>query len=156
MANFRQNCARSRLYQNENLQVNTRLTAFFKIYQILKLNFLKIRKILQNLQHLQKFCWIFTKIADFSNRFFAKILRSQRCKSMQILQSLKNAVERIFSCKIWLRYSRERARQKFAKFAKNLPIFPILLLQQHSPTHDWPDAKGSHGGYHSTLVPHIL
>ena len=31
------------------------------------------------------FCWNFTKIADFSNRFFAKILRLQRCKSMQIL-----------------------------------------------------------------------
>ena len=28
---------------------------------------------------------IFIKIADFSNRFFAKILRMQRCKSMQIL-----------------------------------------------------------------------
>ena len=35
LANFRQNCARFRLYQNEILQVNTRLTAFFKIYQII-------------------------------------------------------------------------------------------------------------------------
>ena len=30
-------------------------------------------------------CSIFTKIADFSNQFFAKILRLQRCRSMQIL-----------------------------------------------------------------------
>ena len=38
---------------------------------------------------------------------------------MQTLSSLKNAVERIFSCKISFWYSRERARQKFAKFSKN-------------------------------------
>ena len=31
-----------------------------------------------------KFCENFTKITDFSNLFFAKILRLQRCKSMQI------------------------------------------------------------------------
>ena len=31
-AKFRQNFARFRLYQNQILQVNTRLTAFFKIY----------------------------------------------------------------------------------------------------------------------------
>ena len=30
---------------------------------------------------LQFFCRNFTKIADFSNRFFAKILRSQHCRS---------------------------------------------------------------------------
>ena len=35
LAKFRQNFARFRLYQNEILQVNTRLTAFFKIYQII-------------------------------------------------------------------------------------------------------------------------
>ena len=38
-----------------------------------------------NFATFAKFCWIFTKIADFSNRFFAKILRLQRCKRMQIL-----------------------------------------------------------------------
>ena len=37
------------------LQVNMRLIAFFKIYQILKLKFLKFDKILQILRHLQKF-----------------------------------------------------------------------------------------------------
>ena len=42
-------------------------------------------------QHFAKFatftffCWNFTKIAVFSNRFFAKIWRLQRCKRMQIL-----------------------------------------------------------------------
>ena len=41
--------------------------------------------VLQNLQHLQKCCRIFTKIADFSNRFFSKFLRLQWRKSMQIL-----------------------------------------------------------------------
>ena len=32
---------------------------------------------------------------------------------------MKNAVKRIFCCKISFWYSRERARQKFAKFSKN-------------------------------------
>ena len=67
------------------LQENMRFAAFFKIYQIIKLNFLKFDKILQDLRHLHFFCWNFTKIAVFSNRFFAKILRLQRCKRMQIL-----------------------------------------------------------------------
>ena len=84
-ANFRQNVARFRLYRHRSLQVNTRFSAFFKIYQIIKLNFLKFGKILQILRHLQNFCWIFTGIADLSNRFFAKILRLQRCTRMQIL-----------------------------------------------------------------------
>ena len=48
--------ARSRLYQSEILQENMRFTAFFKIYQILKLKFLKFDKILQILRHLQFFC----------------------------------------------------------------------------------------------------
>ena len=37
---------------------------------------------------------------------------------------MKNAVERIFSCKISFSYSRERARQKFAKFSKNA-VLPL-------------------------------
>ena len=51
--------ARSRLYRSRFLQVNMRFAAFFKIYQIIKLNFLKFGNILQFLQflrHLQKFC----------------------------------------------------------------------------------------------------
>ena len=55
LAKFRQNVARFRLYRLRFLQVNMRSTAFFKIYQILKLNFLKFDKILQILRHLH-FC----------------------------------------------------------------------------------------------------
>ena len=56
LAKFRQNVARFRLYRLRFLQVNMRSTAFFKIYQILKLKFLKFDKILQILRHLQNFC----------------------------------------------------------------------------------------------------
>ena len=38
------------------LQENMRFAAFFKIYQILKLKFLKFDKILQILRHLHFFC----------------------------------------------------------------------------------------------------
>ena len=56
LAKFRQNVARFRLYRHRSLQLNTRFAAFFKIYQIIKLNFLKFGKILQILRHLQNFC----------------------------------------------------------------------------------------------------
>ena len=86
LAKFRQNVARFRLYRLRFLQVNMRFAAFFKIYQIISLKFLKFGKILQIfISILQNFYGIFTKIVDFSNRFYAKILRLQRCKIMQIL-----------------------------------------------------------------------
>ena len=47
LAKFRQNVARLRLYRLRSLQENMRFAAFFKIYQIFKLNFLKSGKILQ-------------------------------------------------------------------------------------------------------------
>ena len=53
LAKFRQNVARFRLYRLRFLQENMRFAAFFKIYQILKLKFLKFDKILQFLRHLQ-------------------------------------------------------------------------------------------------------
>ena len=56
LAKFRQNVARFRLYRLRFLQENMRFAAFFKIYQILKLKFLKFDKILQMLRHLQFFC----------------------------------------------------------------------------------------------------
>ena len=84
-AKFWQNVARFRLSRLRFLQENMRFAAFFKIYQILKLTFLKFEKILQILRHLQFFCWICTKIAVYSSLIFAKILRLQRCKRMQIL-----------------------------------------------------------------------
>ena len=55
LAKFRQNVARFRLYRLRFLQQNMRSTAVFKIYQILKLKFLKIDKIWQILRHLQFF-----------------------------------------------------------------------------------------------------
>ena len=56
LAKFRQNVARFRLYRLRFLQENMRFAAFFKIYQILKLKFLKFDKMLQILRHLQFFC----------------------------------------------------------------------------------------------------
>ena len=50
---IRQNVVRFRLYRHRFLQENMRFAAFFKIYQIIKLNFLKFGKILQILRHLQ-------------------------------------------------------------------------------------------------------
>ena len=50
---FRHNVARFRLYRHRFLQENTRFAAFFKIYQIIQLQFLKYGKFLQILQHLQ-------------------------------------------------------------------------------------------------------
>ena len=46
LAKFRQNVARFRLYRLRFLQENMRFAAFFKIYQILKLKFLKFDNIL--------------------------------------------------------------------------------------------------------------
>ena len=51
LAKFRQNVARFRLYRLRFLQENMRFAAFFKIYQILKLKFLKFDKILQISRH---------------------------------------------------------------------------------------------------------
>ena len=47
LAKIRQNVARFRLYRLRFLQENTRFAAFFKIYQIIKLKFLKSGNILQ-------------------------------------------------------------------------------------------------------------
>ena len=68
--------ARSRLYRSQILQVNMRLKALAEIYTMPSF---------AHLATFAKFCWIFTKFADFSNRFFAEIWRLQRCRSVQIL-----------------------------------------------------------------------
>ena len=47
LAKFRQNVARFRLYRLRFLQENMRFAAFFKIYQIINLKFLKFDKFLQ-------------------------------------------------------------------------------------------------------------
>ena len=74
LAKFRQNVARFRLYR---LRFFARKYAFCSIFRNLPdylAEILNIGKILQILQHFQKCfskcCWNFTKIADFSNRFF--------------------------------------------------------------------------------------
>ena len=73
LAKFRQNVARFRLYRYRFLQENMRFAAFFKIYQILKLNFLKFDKILQILRHLQFFfAEISRKLLLFQTDFLRK------------------------------------------------------------------------------------
>ena len=58
LANLQQNIARFRLYRLRFLQQNMRFTAFFKIYQIIKLNVLKFGKIC-------KFCDICKILLNF-------------------------------------------------------------------------------------------
>ena len=72
LAKFRQNVARFRLYRHRFLQENMRFAAFFKIYQILKLKFLKFDKILQILRHLQFFAEISRKLLNFQTDFLRK------------------------------------------------------------------------------------
>ena len=62
--------------------------AFCSIFQNLpdyQTEFFEIWQKFANFATFAKCLLIFTKIADFSIRFFAKILRLQRCKSIQIL-----------------------------------------------------------------------
>ena len=61
---FGQNVARFRLYRHRFLQVYLRLSAFFKIYQILKLKFLKL-KILAKFCNFRDICNCF---AEFSRK----------------------------------------------------------------------------------------
>ena len=69
LAKFQQNVARFRLYRHRFLQENMRFAAFFKIYQIIKVNFLKFGKILQILRHLQNFAEISRKLLIFQADF---------------------------------------------------------------------------------------
>ena len=77
---------------------------------------------------------------------FAKFLRLQRCKSMQVLE---NAAKRIFPCNIWFCYSRERASQKFAKFCKfanfadSNPLTLILTAQADAEAYGRADGRSS-------------
>ena len=72
LAKFRQNVARFRLYRLRFLQENMRFAAFFKIYQILKLKFLKFDKILQILRHLQFFLLKFHENCCFFKPIFLR------------------------------------------------------------------------------------
>ena len=60
------NLARFRLYRHGSLQENTRFAAFFKFYQIIKLNFLKFGKSLQ-ICHIKKFCKMFAEFCFHEN-----------------------------------------------------------------------------------------
>ena len=94
MAKLRQNVVRFRLYRHRFLQENTRFAVFFKIYQIIKLNFLKFGKILKILRHLQIFCSNFTKIAVFQTDFLRKFWAcsgAKGCKSCRACKMLSNA-----------------------------------------------------------------
>ena len=71
LAKFRQNVARFRLYRLRFLQENMRFAAFFKIYQILKLKFLKFDKF-KILQELQFFAEISRKLLFFQTDFLRK------------------------------------------------------------------------------------
>ena len=76
MPKFRQNVARFRLYRLRFLQENMRFAAFFKIYQILELNFLKIDKNLQILQH-SEFLDQNDSVSDLRERFPFPVLSVQ-------------------------------------------------------------------------------
>ena len=72
LAKFRQNVARFRLYRHRFLQVNMRFAAFFKIYRIIKLTFLKFGNILQISQNLQDFAEFSRKLLIFQTDFLRK------------------------------------------------------------------------------------
>ena len=82
------------------------------------------------LANFHTFCNICKLFADVLRNLlifqtvFAKMLSLERCRSVHILESLKNAVKRICSCKMSFWYSRERARQKIAEVCKTL----LMLL----------------------------
>ena len=123
-ANFRQNVARFRLYRLRFLQVNMRLTAFFKIYQILKLKFLKFDKNLQILRHLQFFLLKFHENCCFFKPIF--------CENFEIaaVQKYANLVELEKCCRtrIFLQnFVLIQPRTSPPKICKNLRIFSFLL-----------------------------
>ena len=68
------------------------------------------------------------------------MLSLKRYTSVHLLQSLKNAVKRIFSCKLLFWHSRERARQKFANFCKIENLENLLILLPLTSPQDAEDA----------------
>ena len=82
VANFVKISAKFRSFSAVSAPIFASKSAFCSIFQNLQdylaENF-EVGKILQILQHLQKKCYIFSEIVDFSNRFFAKKLRLQGC-----------------------------------------------------------------------------
>ena len=105
-AKFCQNLARYRLYRHRSLQVNTCkyafcLAAFFKIYQIIQLNFLKLKhfkfgKILQFLRHLQNFAEFSQKLLFFQSDFCEKIKIAAVQKDVNLVELEKCCQTHIF------------------------------------------------------------
>ena len=88
--------ARSRLYRNQILQENMRWKALAKIYTMHSFApFSTVKFCLKNRQHFQHFRTKKLSLEDGAKECIVKILA--------------RAFQRIFSCKIWLPYSRERA-----------------------------------------------
>ena len=86
MANFRQNFARFRLYRRRSLQENTRSAAFFQNLPDYSAEIFEIWQFFANFVTFAKYLLKFSqKLLILHTDFFAKILRLQRCKSMQIL-----------------------------------------------------------------------
>ena len=94
LAKFQQNVARIRLYRHRFLQENMRFAAFFKIYQIFKLKFLKFDKILHISRHLQFFAAFSRKSLIFQTDFLRKFWDcsgAKVCKSCRAWKMLSNA-----------------------------------------------------------------
>ena len=111
----------SRLYRRQILQENMRLKALAEISKMQ--SFAQ----LYNLNFLSKICQNFAKFGKISKIFFLpkfdKKMRLQSCAKECIVQISARAFKRIFSCKIWPRYSRERA-------LSNLPDRAIQQCQR--------------------------
>ena len=103
------------------LQVNLRFAAFFKIYQILKLTFLKFDKILQIFRHLQFFLLNFLrKLLIFQTDFLRKFWDcsgAKGCKSFRAWKMLSNAY-------FLAKFRFDTAENEPAKKLQNLLILP--------------------------------
>ena len=69
----RQNVVRFRLYRHRSFQVDTRFAAFFKIYQIFKLTFLKVGKICKFYDFCKNFAEFSLELLLFQSDFLRKI-----------------------------------------------------------------------------------
>ena len=108
-----------------------RFAAFFKIYQILKLKFLKFDKILQFLRPLQFFLLKFHENCCFFKPIF--------CENVEIAAVQKDAnlldLEKCCQTHIFLqKFVLIQPRTSPPKICKILLIFPILIFQPNFPT----------------------
>ena len=104
-----------------------RLTAFFKIYQILKLKFLKFNKFCKFCDICKFFAEISRKLLNFQTNLLLhfEIGAVQKCAH---LVELEKCCQTHIFLQISLWYSRERARQTFSKIYKKTLIIILLSL----------------------------